>query len=136
MNIFVLNTALGLVAGGLIYCLAPWATYVLGDEFRDSVDVLRLGSLLPVLQAMQYTLGGYLAATGRQSVRAVMQLVALAAFIVAGLIFIPLYSWQGAILVSLGCDALLGLLFAIGCWVIPPRSQMPIENSNSELVTE
>lgn len=115
------NLAMASVIAALIYLLAPLATRLLGEEFQDSIGVLRLGFLLPVLQALHYTFGNYLTAIGRQSFRTLMQLIVLGVYVAAGLILIPLYSWRGAIWTSIGCETLLAVLFAVGCLMLAKR---------------
>jgi O-antigen/teichoic acid export membrane protein len=122
-SLLVVNLAIASVISSGIYLLAPLVTYLLGEEFRDSIDILRLGFLLPVLQALHYTFGTYLTAIGHQSFRTLMQLLALGAYIVAGLILIPLYSWRGAIWTSLGCETLLVVLVAFGCLALARRGR-------------
>ncbi len=117
-TLLFLNVGIASVIAAFVYLLAPWATYVLGEDFKDSVGVLRIGFLLPVIQAAHCTLGNYLTAMERQTVRTVIQITVLALYIVAGLIVIPLYSWRGAIWTSLVCEALLAVLFGLGCAVL------------------
>ncbi len=135
VNLLLLNVALAGCIAGSIYLLAPWATLLLGEEFEDSIGVLRIGFLLPVLQAVHYTLGNYLTATGHQSTRAFLQLVVLVVYVVAGLIVIPLYSWQGAIWTSLGCESLLALLFGLVCIVslVGDRHESVAEDSGASV---
>lgn len=114
-SLLLLNISLGSVIAAFVFLAAPWLTFVLGDDYRESIGVLRIGFLLPVLQSMHYTLGNYLTAVGRQFFRTIVQLVVLFTYVIAGLIVIPRYSWQGAIWTSLACEALLVLLFAAGC---------------------
>jgi O-antigen/teichoic acid export membrane protein len=120
-RLLIVNVALTAVISGLLYSAAPWATLLLGPEFEDSVAVLRIGFVLPVLQAIHYTLGNHFTATGQQLRRTVIQLFVLGVYAMAGLIVIPRYSWSGAIWVSLGCEALLGLLLGIACLARQPR---------------
>ncbi len=116
-TIFLLNLTFAGAIAGSIFLLAPWASFVLGGDFEDSVGVLQIGFLLPVLQAIHCSLANYLTVIGHQTTRAVIQMFVLATYVVAGLIVIPHYSWQGAIWTSLGCETLLVVLFAVGCLV-------------------
>jgi O-antigen/teichoic acid export membrane protein len=114
-RLMAVNVVLGGGVAVAIFLLAPWVTWILGSDFGDSVGILRLGFLLPVLQAIHYTLGNHLTATGNQSTRTAIQVAVLVVYFVAGLIVIPLYSWRGAIGVSLACETLLGVLFTVAC---------------------
>lgn len=118
IKVLVLNLVLASGIACALFLSAPWVTYVLGDEYRESIGVLRIGFLLPLLQAVHYTLGNFLAATGHQTARAVTQLAVLAVFVVIAVIVIPNYSWEGAIWAHLVCESLLALLLGIGCLAI------------------
>ncbi|TWU39198.1 lipopolysaccharide biosynthesis protein [Novipirellula artificiosorum] len=122
-SILLINLVLAAGLAGLIYMFAPWATLLFGDDFQGSVAVLRIGFLLPVVQAVHYTLGNFLTATNHQSFRTIMQIVVLVVYIVVGLIVIPLYSWHGAIWTSLGCETLLAMLLATGCLLFSLRAR-------------
>lgn len=127
-NIFSLNLVLSIVIAALIYLLAPLAPLILGADFQASVSVLRWGSLLPIAQGCNCTLGKYLTATKRQSVRAKLQLVVTVAFVAMGLITIPLYSWKGAVSTGLVCESLLAVLFGVGCLANPDREAADVEH--------
>lgn len=122
-KVLLLNTAIASTIAAGFFIFAPWVTLVLGEDFEESVGVLRIGFLLPVLQAFHYTLGNYLTAIGHQTVRTVVQMFVLLVYVIAGVIFIPLYSWQGAIWTSLSCELLLGSLFAVSCFVFFLKDQ-------------
>ena len=125
-TLFSLNMALAGAIAGSIFLLAPYATLLLGSEFEDSIRVLRIGFLLPVLQAVHYTLGNHLTATGRQSVRTLVQLAVLVIYVVAGIVVIPVYSWQGAIWTSLGCESLLAVLIGLSCLLVPCKEPIRV----------
>jgi O-antigen/teichoic acid export membrane protein len=120
-NIISLNLALSFAIAGLIFVLAPLATIVLGEDFRDSVGVLRLGAIFPIAQGCNYTLGKYLTATNRQTVRTKVQIIVTATYVGVGLIVIPLHSWKGAIWMAIGSESLLAVLFGFACLVSPQR---------------
>ena len=120
-SVMLVNIGLGACIALALFVTAPLLVYVLGDEFADSVDVLRWGFLLPVFQAVHYTLGNHLTAIGQQHARMALQVILLVIYVVAGIIVIPIYSWKGAIGTSLGCEFLLGMMFMIACQVLPNR---------------
>ncbi|TWU43927.1 Polysaccharide biosynthesis protein [Novipirellula aureliae] len=113
--VLLVNVVLGGLIALTLYVLAPYAIYLFGAEFEGSIAILRIGFLLPVIQAIHYTCGNFLTATGYQWIRTFLQIVVLVTYVIAGIVFIPLYSWYGAIWTSLACEALLAILFAIVC---------------------
>ncbi|MEM9825862.1 MAG: oligosaccharide flippase family protein [Planctomycetota bacterium] len=120
-NLLWINLAIAFPIAVLIYQTAPLLVWILGQDYANSASVLQWGCLLPVLQAFQFTLGGYLAATGRQETRAVLQVVGLVVLIAGLAATIPQYSWRGVIVVSIACEGLTGLLFAMGAWMTRPK---------------
>ncbi|MGB7327265.1 MAG: lipopolysaccharide biosynthesis protein [Rubripirellula sp.] len=119
------NVLLASILSVAIYVLAPWAPLLLGSDFTDSVAILRIGCILPVLQAMHYTMGNYLTALGRQAFRATAQVTVVIVYVAVAWFLIPRYSWHGAIWTSLSCEFLLVVLLGIGCFVSLFRNQPP-----------
>lgn len=120
-KLFCFNTAAAATISVTLYALAPLATLVFGTEYEESIDVIRIGCFLPLLQSVHYTLGNHLTATGRQHVRTVVQIFVVAIYVITAMYVIATYSWKGAIYTSLACEALLMFLFAIACLSTSPR---------------
>ncbi|TWU60170.1 Polysaccharide biosynthesis protein [Rubripirellula tenax] len=115
LGLLAANVGLASIMSVAIYVMAPWAPLILGRDFTDSVAILRIGCILPMLQASHYSMGNYLTAIGRQTVRSTTQMTIVAAYVVIAFLLIPTYSWHGAIWTSLACEGLLVVLFAIAC---------------------
>lgn len=80
----------------MLYVLAPFAPWVIGDEYQEAVTLIRLLSFLPLIWAVQYILSDTLTGAGFQ--RFVTGILIASAILNVGmnLYLIPLYSWQGA----------------------------------------
>jgi len=115
IKLYGATVSLAIVIAVCLFVLAPYATLVLGAEFEDSIAILRIGFLLPVIQTTHCVLSNYLTAIGRQPYRTSAQIITLLVYVVAGWFFIRNYSWLGAIYCSLACETLLAVLFGIGC---------------------
>lgn len=114
-KLLAVNVGMASMIAVCLYFLAPFATLFLGSEFQESVAVLRIGFLLPVIQAVHYVLGNYLTAIGRQAYRTLNQIVTLIVYVISGYIVIQHYSWPGAVYCSLVSETCLAVLFAVGC---------------------
>ncbi|TWU48110.1 lipopolysaccharide biosynthesis protein [Rubripirellula reticaptiva] len=126
------NLLIACCLSACIYLLAPWATVLLGEDFNDSVDVLRVGCVLPILQVLHYSMGNYLSAIGRQTFRATAQVTVVIAYVAVAWFLIPRYSWHGAIWTSLSCEFLLVLLLSTGCFASFFRDDPPTPQTLSE----
>lgn len=122
-SLLAANVALASLLSVVIYTMAPWAPLFLGSDFTDSVAILRMGCILPVLQAAHYTMGNYLTAIGRQTIRSNTQIVIVVVYLLVAFILIPRYSWHGAIWTSLFCEGLLVFLFGIACLRFDRKTQ-------------
>ena len=130
-SVMMVNVGLGFCIAMFLFIAAPFIVALLGEDYTDSVGVLRWGFLLPVIQAVHYTLGNHLTAIGHQRARMMMQVVLLCIYVLAGIIFIPLYSWRGAIATSLGCECLLGIMFLVASQTLPNRFAEAIDSTES-----
>jgi len=100
----------GAIISAVLYGVAPFLISILGPDYTDSVSVVRLGAMLPIVQAIHYTFGNHQTATGKQRLRTILQTVVLAVYVPVGLYMIPMYSWRGAIYTSIICEGLLAIL--------------------------
>jgi O-antigen/teichoic acid export membrane protein len=81
--------------------------YILGGEYRLTVEALRWLAILPMLKGVHYFLSDALAGAGYQGLRTLIH-VGVAVFnVLINLWLIPAYSWRGAAWSSIASDALL-----------------------------
>jgi O-antigen/teichoic acid export membrane protein len=97
--------------------------YILGGEYRLTVEALRWLAILPVLKVVHYFLSDSLAGAGYQGLRTFIH-VGVAVFnVLINLWVIPAYSWRGAAWSSIASDALLACGIGAAVLVLSRRSQ-------------
>jgi O-antigen/teichoic acid export membrane protein len=81
--------------------------YILGGQYRLTVEALRWLAILPIFKAVHFFLSDALAGAGYQGLRTAIH-VGVAVFnVLLNLWIIPAYSWRGAAWSSIASDALL-----------------------------
>jgi O-antigen/teichoic acid export membrane protein len=131
------RTALHLSAVGAIYAIpaalllvvaAPLVPTLLGDDFAESVDVLRVLAPVVILRGLTVFPANGLLALGRNPLRSQLA-VAHAVVAVGGyLLLIPSRSWHGAALVTLVTEAML-----LGSsWVALIGAQRAVDRSQGD----
>jgi O-antigen/teichoic acid export membrane protein len=93
---------------------APLIGHVLGDEFAETVEVIRLLAVIPLLRSMQVFVADALTGAGYQSWRTSLQSVVAVGNVVANLLLIPMFSWRGAAMASVLSDGCL----TAGMWML------------------
>ena len=102
----------GLLSAFGILLVAPFATFLLGDDFADSVDALQLLAFLPILRSLSTPAADVLTGTGRQRTRITGTLLAGLLNLILNLAVIPRFGWPGAVVTTLIAEfALLGWIF-------------------------
>jgi O-antigen/teichoic acid export membrane protein len=97
--------------------------YILGGEYRLTVEALRWLAILPMLKVVHFFLSDALAGAGYQKLRTFIQ-VGVAVFnVLINLWIIPIYSWRGAAWSSIASDALLTCGIGAAALVLSRRSQ-------------
>jgi len=97
--------------------------YILGGEYRLTVEALRWLAVLPMLKAVHFFLSDALAGAGYQGLRTFIH-VSVAIFnVLINLWIIPAYSWRGAAWSSIASDALLACGVGAAVFVLCRRSQ-------------
>jgi O-antigen/teichoic acid export membrane protein len=101
----------GLAALLVLWVLAPLLPFLLGSEFADSVNALRLLAVVLFIQSLYYPFADALTGSGRQEVRSRGQVAALLLNAALNIMLIPLYGWAGAAYATIVSQVLLLLLF-------------------------
>lgn len=120
-----------LVSVGLLAC-AGIVPYVLGGEYRLTVEALRWLSVIPVLRVVHFFLSDALAGAGYQGVKACIQIGVAVFNVLINLWIIPAYSWRGAAWSSIASDALLAC--AIGAVAVTLSRRSPRGMSEAEIL--
>jgi O-antigen/teichoic acid export membrane protein len=101
----------GSVASAGLWLLAPVLPHILGSKYDAVVPAVRWLALIPFLRCLHSFLADALSGAGLQRARMLIQVSVAVTNIALNLIILPRYSWRGAAWTSLGCDALLVVIF-------------------------
>lgn len=97
----------GMAAGVGLFLLAPFVPFLLGADYKFTVEAIRWLAPLPFLKSVHYFLADSLTGAGFQGVRTAA-LIGVAIFnVLMNFWLIPLYSWRGAAWASLASDSIL-----------------------------
>ncbi|MEV2240715.1 polysaccharide biosynthesis C-terminal domain-containing protein [Micromonospora sp. NPDC049891] len=113
----------------LLVAFAWMMPLVFGADFAAAVPALQWLSVLLVLKSLHYLAADALSGARMQGRRTVCQIGIGVANALLNLWLIPAYGWQGAIVSSLVCDALLAILLW-GCLAVSVRRD-PADTSAS-----
>lgn len=100
------------IIAGLMYVAAPGIPWLLGDEYQDSVAVVRYLAFLPALKALQGFVGNALTARGDHGWRLANMMVAASFNGVLNIWLIQRNGWRGAAASTMIAEALL----TVGLW--------------------
>jgi O-antigen/teichoic acid export membrane protein len=104
-------TIYGAFISAALWLCAPVLPFFLGPKYQAVVPALRWLALIPFLRCIHTFLADSLSGAGLQRVRTGLQVAVALINIGLNLVILPRYSWRGAAWTSLGCDALLVVLF-------------------------
>jgi O-antigen/teichoic acid export membrane protein len=102
--------ALGATGAVAVALLAPYAPLILGDEYAAAVDIIRLLSPLVILRAVSFLAADALTGSGNQGFRTLSQIGIALVNIGLNFILIPDFGITGAVISTLFCEMLLGLM--------------------------
>jgi len=97
--------------------------YVLGGEYRMTVEALRWLAVIPMLKAVHFFLSDALTVTGYQWLRTSIYAGVALFNVLINLWIIPAYSWRGAAWSSIASDTLLACAIGAAVFVLSRRSQ-------------
>jgi len=98
--------------------------YVLGGQYRLTVEALRWLAILPMLRVVHVFLSDALSGAGYQGLKSLIQLGVAAFNVLINLWVIPAYSWRGAAWSSIASDALLACGIGAAVMTLSRRSQV------------
>ncbi|HEY6882265.1 MAG TPA: oligosaccharide flippase family protein [Polyangiales bacterium] len=113
MRVLLPLSGAALVLGVGYYLGAPLLTWIAGDKYAGSVDVLRMLSFLPLLLAAQALLADTLASSGHQRLAALFEVITAILICTLCMILVPSHGWRGAAVASYVSQGTLVLLLAI-----------------------
>jgi O-antigen/teichoic acid export membrane protein len=97
--------------------------YVLGSEYRLTVEALRWLAVLPMLRVVHFFLSDALAGAGYQGLKASIQIGVAVFNVLVNLWIIPAYSWRGAAWSSIASDTLLACAIGAVALTLSRRSR-------------
>jgi len=103
--------------------------YILGSEYRLTVEALRWLAILPMLKVVHTFLSDALSGTGNQGLRSLIQLGVAVFNVLINLWMIPAYSWRGAAWSSIASDALLACGIGAAVMVLSRRAQVATDEA-------
>lgn len=112
-----------LVGAGLV-------PYVLGGEYRLTVEALRWLAVLPMLRVIHFFLSDALAGAGQQGLRASIHIGVAVFNVLINLWIIPAYSWRGAAWSSIASDALLACAIGAAVLTLSRRERRGMADAN------
>lgn len=107
---------LGFGSAVAFWLLAPVVPWILGEEWQEAQDVIRLLSFLPAVRSMQYLVGNTLSASDRQWSRFSATLATALLNFVLNLIFLPNGGWRTAVATTLVSELALLALLCLLVW--------------------
>ncbi len=122
--------AIGLVA------ISPLVPIVLGDEYADAAWVLRVLSVMPLVQALQIFPANALTGAGRQRDRNRSLAVAVVLNIALNLAMIPAFGWLGAALATIAAELTMAALLWRYLGLAVARSAAASDDATMELVAD
>lgn len=99
----------GAVSGLGLFLLAPVTVWVLGDDFAESVDALRLLAFLPLVRSFSTPAANVLTGTGRQRLRILGTMGAAILNLILNLLLVPSFGWPAAVVTTLIAEVALCL---------------------------
>ena len=111
------------VIGIVLLAGAGIVPYILGGQYRLTVEALRWLAVLPALKVVHTFLSDTLAGAGHQALRTLIHAGVAVFNVLVNLVVIPAYSWRGAAWSSIASDALLLCGMATAVLVLSHRSQ-------------
>ncbi|MFH7241641.1 MAG: oligosaccharide flippase family protein [Spirulina sp.] len=122
-------------AGVGLVLFSPLAPVVLGQEFRESTELLKWFAPLPFMIVTQKMLGDILSGSNYQGLRSAVQTFAAGFNILLNLWLIPAFSWRGATWATLASEStkLILLLLVIACIVKKTAHQSQAGTASSSL---
>lgn len=113
-KIFPAVLIMGVFAGLGCAFLAPFVPLVLGADYEESVDAVRLLAPLIVLRGMTFLAADTLTGCGKQAFRTTVQIAVAVVNVGLNLILIPAIGIVGAVISTLACELLLAASLWIG----------------------
>lgn len=100
--------------------------YVLGGEYRATVEALRWLAILPLFKVVHHFISDALVGAGHQGLQTSLHLGVAVFNVLINLWIIPAYSWRGAAWSSIASDALLACVMGAAVVVLSRRSQFAL----------
>ena len=98
LNIIKLPFLYCLLAAITLFSLADWIVYILGKDYKNSVDIIKILALMPILLLFRYFAQQVVATSGLQE--SVMGIIVVGAIfnIILNLFLIIPWGWRGAVI--------------------------------------
>lgn len=114
---------LGALAAVGAFLAAPIAPLLLGNDYGDAVDLIRVLAFLIVLRGGSYLAADTLTGCGRQGFRTIAQVGAALVNVGLNLFIIPVWGVYGAAVVTLVCEGVLAAVLWGHIWWVLRRER-------------
>ncbi|EHH1101853.1 oligosaccharide flippase family protein, partial [Vibrio parahaemolyticus] len=101
----------GLVVSLSIFLFSDFIIYVLGDDYYEVSNCLEALIFFPVLKIITTGLSDVLTGSGYQKEKSYLQMMALIVNVILNCIFIPTFSWLGAVISLYVSESILFLSY-------------------------
>lgn len=112
-----------LLAGIVLWFVAPYVPLVLGRQFSDSTIALRMLSPLLLLRSLHCFAADSLTGAGYQGTRTLLQVAVAFLNVLLNLATLRRFSWRGAACTSLLCEGVLAAALWIAVWFLSGRER-------------
>jgi O-antigen/teichoic acid export membrane protein len=117
----------GLLASIAAFFAAPLLPVLVGDDFQDSVEMMRWLAPLIFLRSIGATPVNGLLGLGRMGVRTLVIVVVAAITVVLYLTMIPAWGWQGAIVATMTGESLVVVVSWAALWICQRRHDRELD---------
>lgn len=119
--------AYGLVASIAAFFAAPLVPVLVGDEFQESVEMMRWLAPLIFLRAIGAPPENGLLGLGRNGMRTILVVLVAVVSVVLYVTMIPVWGWQGAIVATMIAESLLVIVSWVALWIFQRRHDRGLE---------
>ncbi|CAM3331855.1 polysaccharide biosynthesis protein [Brevibacillus invocatus] len=95
------------IAWLILYLMAPILPWILGEDYLFAVEAIRWMAVVPLFKGIHIFAADALTGAGFQGWRSSIQVMVAVIVAVLHMLIVPLYSWKGAIVVSIVGDIML-----------------------------
>jgi O-antigen/teichoic acid export membrane protein len=117
-KIILWASSYGFLAALVLYFMSGLIPLVLGTAYNETAEILRWLSPLIIFKSVELLIANILTGAGHQGIRTAIQMSLALVNFLATFLLIPHYGWLGAVLASIGTEALAVASFSIAVLIL------------------